>query len=116
MAKQGKKQSQKWEQPPGSALDAGRIIHVFFRGKDYTIAKEDVDDVELFELIEDGKSITACRQILGSERWAQFKEDARDPHTGKVKMETFNDFLNEVMSGIARARREPAGNSSASPS
>lgn len=81
----------------------GRALHVTFKGVAYDLQASDVDDLEIFELIEDGKAVTALRQILGPERWATFKESARGEN-GRVTMATTNDFLNAIMSAIGGDR------------
>lgn len=80
---------------------AERVLRVEFLGQTYVIEGADVDDLELFELIEDGKGITAVRQILGPERWAAFKANQRAKNAqGKITMEVFNDFLQALMDSI----------------
>ncbi len=73
-----------------------------FRGVDYTITRELVDDVEIFELLEDGKSLTALRRMLGADQWAAFKEANRKD--GRVSLTVMNDFLNDTMDVIGEAR------------
>ena len=90
--------------PVSAEVETEKEVQFTFRGVTYHINREDVDDLELFELIEDNKSITACRQILGPERWKQFKESARGEN-GRVTMDTMNQFLNELMVGIGKAQR-----------
>ena len=81
----------------------GKVLNVVFKGVHYTLQASDVDDLEIFELIEDGKAVTALRKILGPDRWAEFKESARGKE-GRVTMSTTNDFLNAIMSAIGGDR------------
>lgn len=82
-------------------------IDFSFGGVEYSITREDADDVELYELVEEGKYILATRGYLGQEQWDRFK-DANRNAAGKVSMQTFNDFLDAAMEAIG-------GNSGASP-
>lgn len=94
---------------PVKPQPADTVLQIMYKGHQYTIARENVDDVEIFELIEDGKSLSALRAMVGPVQWARFKDDARNDQ-GRVTMTEMNDFLNLCMEAIGGAQ----GNSSAS--
>lgn len=76
-----------------------------FAGQDYVVERSNIDNLELFEAIEDGNYITAVRGFLGGEQWAQFKDAHRED--GRVPMSALSDLLDTLM--------EIVGNLSASP-
>ena len=78
-----------------------------FGGIDYSISRENADNLDLYEYIEEEKYILAIRGYLGPEQWAKFKDSHRGP-AGHVSMETFEKFLDAAMAAIG-------GNSPASP-
>lgn len=70
-----------------------------FAGREYTIAPEAVDNLELFEAVEDGKYLTAARGFIGRDQWNAFKDDHR-VDDGRVPMAPVEDFLKAVMEAI----------------
>ena len=70
-----------------------------FDGTVYTIPRDHADNIELFELIEDGKNILAARAFLGAKQWDQFKDSVRTPD-GRVPAEPTERFLNLLMVAI----------------
>lgn len=78
-----------------------------FNNRTYTIEHGVLDNLELFEAIEDEKYLTATRGFLGREQWEAFKNDHRDEN-GRVPMAPLESFLGELMGAVGR------GNSSAS--
>ncbi|MET0490358.1 MAG: hypothetical protein ABW143_09000 [Acidimicrobiales bacterium] len=69
-----------------------------FRGDTYIITRDAFDDVELFELIEDGKEISAARKVLG-DGWQRFKDAARTPE-GRVPGEAAEEFLQAMYDSV----------------
>lgn len=97
---------------PIRAENAGSDIVIDFEGTTYTITRELIDNLEIFELVEDGKAITATRAFLGPEQWqtlkgqlSRYDDDGRK--VGPPQLSRLNDFLNVLMGAIG-------GNSSAS--
>jgi len=70
-----------------------------FDGVTYTIPRAQLDNVELLEMIEDGKNITAMRGYVGAEQWAKFKDQVRTPD-GRVPGEPTGRFLDLVTAQI----------------
>lgn len=83
-------------------------IIVEHNGDEYTIDREAANNVEILELIEDEKYISALRAYLGSEQWGRWKDANRDD-AGRVPQSAFEEFLNAAMSSIGGE-----GNSAAS--
>jgi len=75
-------------------------------GHRYVIPRDRADNVELFEMIEDGKNFAAARAFLGTEQWSEFKNSVRTADD-RVPSEPTERFLNALM--------EALGNSAASP-
>ena|SRR5690349_6535581 len=73
-------------------------LTVTFEGQKYTIPRENVDDLELFEALEDNKYISATRGFLGQEQWDAFKDAHRID--GRVPMSTMNEFLDALMASL----------------
>lgn len=67
-----------------------------FDGQRYTIPREQLDNVELMEMLEDGKTVTAIRGYVGLDQWARFKDQVRTPD-GRVPGEPTERFLNLLM-------------------
>lgn len=82
-----------------TARDLPLAIDVPFAGIVYTIARDDALNVETYELVEDGKYVTAVRAWLGPAQWAAFKEAHREPN-GIVPMDALERFLNAVLKRV----------------
>lgn len=65
----------------------------------YTIARADALNVETFELIEDGKYVTAVRAWLRPVQWQTFKDQHRATD-GTVPMDALEGFLNAVLKRV----------------
>ena len=76
-----------------------RDVTLDHEGRTYTITADAIDDLELFEMIEDGKQLTALRRFLGAEQWSAFKDSVRGD-SGKVRMSDAEDFLNKLMEAL----------------
>lgn len=64
-----------------------------FEDVSYTLRKDAIEDLEVLELIEDEKHLSAVRKILGVEQWDRYKDAHRD-ESGRVRPDTFEGFLN----------------------
>ena len=74
-------------------------ISVDFDGYTYTLPREVMDDIEVFERIEDEKYITAVRQVLGPDQWQHFKDSHRN-ESGRVSPDAFEQFLDSLMGAM----------------
>lgn len=68
-------------------------------GATYELLPESIDNLELFEAIEDEMYITAIRGFIGREAWAQFKDKYRT-EDGRVPMASLEGFLDAVMGAL----------------
>lgn len=84
-------------QPAKEDVEGPKSLTVEWHGHEYTIAGEDLDDVEVLEHITDDNFIGALRLMLGPEGWAQYKENERDPKTGKTTASGAGDFFYHVL-------------------
>lgn len=74
-----------------------------FDGVAYVVPRENADNMELFELIEDGKSLSAARAFVGADQWREFKDRVRLPD-GRVPAAPVNGFLEALMDSIGGNR------------
>lgn len=95
--------ARKAEASPALAQD----VEFEYEGQTYTIEADRLNNLELFEAIEDEKYLQATRGFLGDAQWAEFKDSQRLPD-GRVPMECLEGFLAEMVKAIGQ------GNSSAS--
>lgn len=72
-----------------------------YGGREYVIKPEAVNNLELYEAIEDQKYLTAARGFIGREQWDLFKDDHRLPD-GRVPMEPVEGFLEALMEAIGQ--------------
>lgn len=91
----------------------GEDITFDFDGTQYVIPRDTVDNVELFELIEDGKNFQVARMFVGAKQWDAFKDSVRLPD-GRVPGEPTDRFLNAITAATGGGSVE-SPNSSASP-
>lgn len=70
-----------------------------FDGIDYTVTRAAASDVELYELLEDDKYVSALRGFLGAEQWNRFKDTHRDTD-GRVPMDDLERFLQKLMDRV----------------
>lgn len=87
------------------------FIDIPYDGVTYTIARADAINVETYELIEDGKYVTAVRAWLRPVQWTQFKEAHRDTD-GTVPMDALEGFLNTVLRRVRSLGNSPASSGS----
>lgn len=77
----------------------GEDLVVVHNGDEYTIDRDAADNVEVLELIEDEKYISAIRAYVGPEQWVRWKEANRDD-AGRVPRAAFEEFLDLAMGAI----------------
>ena len=82
----------------GARAEKRDSVSVDFEGTTYTVTRDLVDNLDIYERIEDGKAITACRAFLGPDQWATLKKQCEVD--GRPSVARFNDFLNELMEAI----------------
>lgn len=78
-------------------------IKVEYQGNTYEIDRANANNLELLELTEDEKYISAIKGYLGAAQWAKWKDSVRD-EKGRVPADGFEDFLNAVMVAIGGSR------------
>lgn len=67
--------------------------------REYTIERDRLNNIELFEAIEDQRYITATKGFLGDDQWEAFK-DANRTEDGRVPMEHLEGLLNAMMKAV----------------
>lgn len=82
----------------GKAEAKLEAITVPFGDQTYVIPRSHVDDLELFEALEDNHYIVATRGFLGQQQWDAFKDAHRV--NGRVPMSTMNEFLDALMESL----------------
>jgi hypothetical protein len=60
-----------------------------YDGEQWTMKPTDEWDIEIFEMIEDSKLVSAVREILGAKQWARFKAKKR-------KVKDFSDIYDKI--------------------
>lgn len=100
---------------PAKAEAKSGPVHVPFDGVDYQIDRENINNLELFEFIEDEQYIKAIRGFLGLDQWAKFKDSQRDDQD-RVSAAKFEDFLNAVMEAVGGKSASSGGSSASTPS
>lgn len=70
-----------------------------FGGRTYTVDADAIDNLELFEFIEEEKYLSAAKGFLGKEQWDAFKDDHRN-EKGRVPMEPVEGFLEALMGAV----------------
>lgn len=58
--------------------------------------EEDFDNIEVLELMEDGKTFAAIKLIFGEDKYKEIKEKLRDPETGKTKASAVVKWFEKV--------------------
>lgn len=79
---------------------------ITWNGNDYTISAEAMDNLELFEAIEENRHLTAMKGFLGTDQWNRFKDSCRDA-AGRVPMSDAEDFLQKVMEAVGNLPASP---------
>ena len=73
-----------------------------WRGTEYTVDPELIDDLEFFEALETNMFATAVRKMLG-EQYDKFKDQVREAE-GRVSLDTTKAFLEEYMAEAQRGK------------
>lgn len=72
-----------------------------YDGEEYVIEAANLNNLELFEAVEDEQYIKATRGFIGREQWARFKDKYRDDQ-GRVPMEPLEGFLEAMMKAVGQ--------------
>ena len=70
-----------------------------FKDHEYEVQAEALDDIEVFELFEDEKYMTAVKKVLGKEEFETFKDNNRNEQ-GRVSMEVFTEFVETMFEAL----------------
>ena len=73
-----------------------------WRGTDYTVDPDLIDDLEFFEALEGNQFATAVRKMLG-DQYDKFKGQVREAE-GRVSLATTQAFLEEYMVEAQRGK------------
>lgn len=60
------------------------------------VTADDFDDIEILELMEEGKFATGMKRIFGEKKYEEIKEKLRNPETGKVKASDLSEWFEKV--------------------
>lgn len=71
-----------------------------WRGTEYTVDPDLIDDLEFFEALEGNQFATAVRKMLG-DQYDKFKDQVREAE-GRVSLATTQAFLEEYMAEAQR--------------
>lgn len=106
----GAKAPQDHQKKAAQADAEGADLVIEHAGREWVIARERADNLEVMEAAEDGQYITAIRTLLGAQQWSEWK-DANRTDAGTVPAAIFEEFLDAAMAAMGGK-----GNSSASSS
>ena len=73
-----------------------------WRGTEYTVDPDLIDDLEFFEALENNQFATAVRMMLG-DQYRQFKDQVKEAE-GRVSLATTQAFLEEYMGHAQRGK------------
>lgn len=73
-----------------------------WRGTEYTVDPDLIDDLEFFEALETNQFATAVRMMLG-DQYNKFKDQVREDE-GRVSLTTTQAFLQEYMGQAQRPK------------
>lgn len=82
-------------------LEEREPVSFEYDGETYTIDPANVDNLELFEAVEDEKYLTAARGFVGKDQWNKFKDTHRDAE-GRVPMAPVEGFLQALMEAVGQ--------------
>ena len=105
-----KKPSDRQAKKNEAAPDEAQDIDFEWGGHTYTVPAEAFDDTEVVELYEDGKVISAVRQILGGEQWSDWKDRNRNT-SGRVPAALLEEFLAALFASAGQGN-SPASHTS----
>lgn len=83
------------------ATDDPKDFTFEYDGETYTVAAENLDNLELFEAIEDQRYLRATRGFIGQAQWDAFKDKYRTPD-GRVPMSGLEGFLSALMEAVGQ--------------
>lgn len=72
-----------------------------WRGTDYTVDTERIDDLEFIEKLEQNMLATALGLMLGKDQYETYKAQVKESE-GRVSMKTTQTFLEEYMEFAGR--------------
>ena len=88
------------DSPATVTADVRVKAFVFTHGDvSYSIPRDALEDLELLEMIEDEKILSAVRRILGDEQWGRYKDQNRT-ESGRVDPSDLEAFLNGLFSRL----------------
>ncbi|RJU01977.1 hypothetical protein D6T65_04985 [Arthrobacter frigidicola] len=74
-----------------------------WRGTEYTVDPDLIDDLEFFEALEGNQFATALQRMLGAEQYDKFKAQVKEAE-GRVSLATTQAFLEEYMGEAQRGK------------
>lgn len=95
------KQPQDHKARKAEAQDLDENIEFEYDGTTYTVERANLDNLELFEAIEDQQYIKATRGFIGRDQWEKFK-DVHRTEDGRVPMEPLEGFLEALMEAVGQ--------------
>jgi hypothetical protein len=99
-------QAKKNEADPGNPDD----IVFEYEGHTYVIEAGAFDDIEIAELLEEGKNILVIRQILGADQWQAWKDRARGEN-GRTKASDAEPFLRALFGAAGQGNSDSSSGS-----
>lgn len=64
------------------------------------LTADDFDDIEILEMMENGKFSTGIKSLFGEKKYGEIKEKLRDPETGKVKASAVSEWFEKVAEAV----------------
>lgn len=83
------------------ATDEVQYVEFEHNGETYTVHPDALDNLELFEAVEDEQYLKATRGFIGKEQWDKFKNTHRT-EDGRVPMAALEGFLQALMEAIGQ--------------
>lgn len=68
---------------------------VIVDGIKVNITVDDIDDIEVAEMLEEGRITTAMKRVFGDDEYAAIKDKFREKH-GKAKLSDISEWFNKV--------------------
>lgn len=88
--------------PAKSEVEGEPTYVVEWKGHDYEIPRDNLNDAELLEFFTDDNFVGAIRKLIGMEGWKLYKIRHRDRETGRIDVEDTSDFLNHILQEVDR--------------
>ena len=73
-----------------------------WRGTDYEVDKNRIDDLEFMEKLENNMFANALLLMLGEKQYLKFKEQVKKAEGGRVPMQIAQDFITECAEFVGR--------------